>query len=133
MKKRMSGRTGLFLLELVISIFFFVIACAVCVQLYVKAHILDRENSELVSAVELVTNMAELYTIVDTGNREEYYNAEFEKCIKSEAEYVLRVVEVVEEMDEAGKLYTCSISLRKLEETAPVYALSLTLYEEADA
>lgn len=132
MRKRMSGRTGLFLLELIISIFFFIIASAVCIQLFVKAHVLDRENRELSEAVKLVTNTSEQYYADACGSMERYYNQEFEECSQAEAAYILRVLEVEEERDCHGILYTASVSLRAADMTTPIYAISLTKYKEAE-
>ena len=39
-----NRKAGLFLIELIISIFFFSICCAVCVSLFAKAHNLSSEN-----------------------------------------------------------------------------------------
>ena len=65
MSKRTSSRSGLFLLELIISILFFSVASAICIQLFVKAHLMDKDNQNLTTAVKLSENFAEIYTAVD--------------------------------------------------------------------
>ena len=67
MFKKTSSRSGLFLLELIISILFFSISSAVCIRLFVQAHIMDRDNRSLTQSVKLCENMAEVYTASD-GN-----------------------------------------------------------------
>lgn len=62
MLKKTSSRSGLFLLELIISILFFSMASAVCIRLFVQAHITDRENRNLTQSVKLCENLAEVYT-----------------------------------------------------------------------
>lgn len=65
MSKRTSSRSGLFLLELIISILFFSVASAICIQLFVKAHLMDKNNQALTQAVQLSQNFAEIYTATD--------------------------------------------------------------------
>lgn len=62
MLKKTSSRSGLFLLELIISILFFSMASAVCIRLFVQAHIMDRDNRNLTQSVKLCENLAEVYT-----------------------------------------------------------------------
>lgn len=62
MLKKTSSRSGLFLLELIISILFFSMASAVCIRLFVQAHIMDRDNRNLTQSVKLCENLAEIYT-----------------------------------------------------------------------
>ena len=65
MSKRTSSRSGLSLLELIISILFFSVASAICIQLFVKAHLMDKSNQALTQSVKLSQNFAELYTAMD--------------------------------------------------------------------
>lgn len=44
MFKKNASRSGLFLLELIISILFFSMASAVCIRLFVQAHVMDRNK-----------------------------------------------------------------------------------------
>ncbi len=62
MLKKTSSRSGLFLLELIIYILFFSMASAVCIRLFVQAHIMDRDNRNLTQSVKLCENLAEVYT-----------------------------------------------------------------------
>ncbi len=79
MLKRASSRSGLFLLELIISILFFSLASAVCIRLFVEAHIMDRDNRNLTQAVKLCENLAEVYTAADgdTDTLQKLYQAPF--------------------------------------------------------
>lgn len=56
-----SSKSNLFLLELIISILFFSIASAACIQLFVKAHLLDNKTKEQNLAVTWSQNLAELW------------------------------------------------------------------------
>ena len=53
MKRKGSSGSGLFLIELMISIAFFAIASAGCVQIFAKAHRFSEEAEKLDRAVSL--------------------------------------------------------------------------------
>lgn len=57
--KRQSSST-LFLLELIIALFFFTVASAVCVQFFVKAHNMSEDSQELNFAVNECCSVAEI-------------------------------------------------------------------------
>lgn len=56
---KQSSKTSLFLIELVLSIFFFIIAAAICLQLFVNTFFLSRETIEINQAVLWSQNLAE--------------------------------------------------------------------------
>ena len=56
-----SHKSSLFLLELILSLFFFSLASAVCIQLFAKAHVTEKETEELNHAVPLAESAAEAY------------------------------------------------------------------------
>lgn len=55
------SKSGLFLIELILSIFFFIIAMAVCLQLFVKAHTLSNDAVSMNQAVFWTQNLSELF------------------------------------------------------------------------
>lgn len=64
--KYASHKSSLFLLELILAILFFSIASAVCVQLFVKAHLLSRDAQNLSIAVNECADAAEIIYSSDT-------------------------------------------------------------------
>ena len=52
MKGTPAKRSSLFLLELIIAILFFSLTSAVCVQIFVRAHLISRQTQELNTALE---------------------------------------------------------------------------------
>lgn len=60
-----TSRSSLFLIELTISILFFALASAACIQLFVKAHLLDQNTQELNQTVVWSQNLAELWNASD--------------------------------------------------------------------
>lgn len=63
-----SYRTGLFLIELVLSIFFFIVATAVCMQLFVNTYLLNLQTQEINQALLWSQNLAEPFL----GNNGDY-------------------------------------------------------------
>ena len=64
------SRAGLFLLELTIVIFFFSIAATLCIQMFVKAHLMDTDTYNTSHASMVVQNIAEAFAATD-GNIQE--------------------------------------------------------------
>lgn len=56
-----SSKSSLFLMELIISILFFSIASAVCIQLFAKAHLLDLKTNRQNQTVIWTQNLASLW------------------------------------------------------------------------
>ena len=74
MKVRESSRSSLFLLELMISIVFFALAAAGCVQVFAKAHMLSQEAGRLDMAVSVAQSLAEEYSGSRTEDDRCYYD-----------------------------------------------------------
>lgn len=81
--------SNLFLLELIIAILFFSIASAVCVQLFVKSHLMSVETEELNQAVNLASGAVESITEENTGDSVVYYNDNWESCDQADAAYLM--------------------------------------------
>lgn len=60
MQLAQSRRSSLFLLELIIAIFFFILASAFCVRFFVKAHLTEEEAVNRNLAVHTASSIAEL-------------------------------------------------------------------------
>ena len=58
-------RSSLFLLELILVIFFFSLASAVCIQLFVKAHVIGQDTEDLNHAIPLAESAAEAFHSVE--------------------------------------------------------------------
>ena len=61
MQTRNSSKSGIFLMELILSILFFSIAAAVCVKLFVTSHDLSSQSVKLNNAVAMAENIAEVF------------------------------------------------------------------------
>lgn len=56
-----SSRTGLFLMELIIAILFFSLAGALCIQMFVKSHMISQSSTRLNHGVLWAQNTAEAF------------------------------------------------------------------------
>ena len=66
MKGTPAKRSSLFLLELIIAILFFSLTSAVCVQIFVRAHLISRQTQELNTALEKVSGFCEVFLAGDS-------------------------------------------------------------------
>ncbi len=72
MKRKMSSKSGLFLMEMMISILFFSIAAGVCVQVFAKAHLISENAANLNMASGAASSAAE--ALSQGGTKEEFFD-----------------------------------------------------------
>ena len=68
MNKRNASQSSLFLIELIFVIFFFSLASMLCVQVFVKAHLISKEAKEESLGSTLVSSVAEALSDTDTSS-----------------------------------------------------------------
>ena len=61
MNTRTTSKSALFLMELILAIFFFSLASAVCIQLFAKAHLLGEDTTNKNHGIMWAQNIAEAY------------------------------------------------------------------------
>lgn len=102
--------SGIFLIELILAIFFFSLASAVCVQIFVKSHLLSRDSERLSHAVNECCSVAEVLTCAESLDAaiaqlqilypqmqaaawsvSNCYDTEFNPCSQKDAAYQLTV------------------------------------------
>lgn len=152
MKHRNRAKSSsLFLLELILAILFFSLASAVCVQFFVKSHILSRDARRLNHAVNECSGIAEIINTSDgtedaieviTGIYPDafltdaaengdvpsvsaliYYDEEFVPCPETDGTYVLEAV-----FWEQGRMLTAGMTIGERNEDAPIYELTVKHY-----
>lgn len=146
------SKSSLFLMELIISILFFSLASAVCVQLFAKAHVISGETVDLSHAVTEAQNLAELWyategdcnmvneLLPDTNMTRSSksaiqtlyytYDEQWELCSPTEAVYTM-ILENIDNLDnsvgnDVTGLINAYITVRKEDSEEPVYTLSLS-------
>lgn len=68
--KKTINHNSLFMIELIISIFFFIICASVCLEAFVKAHNLSKKSEELNHALNLCQNLTSLFYQIDPSEHE---------------------------------------------------------------
>lgn len=120
MKQRnQANSSGLFLLELILAILFFSVASAVCVQIFVKSHLLSKDARVLNFAVNEVSGAAE-----SMDSDTVYYDADFAECSKEDAAYQMSVT-----FSDADSENTV-IEMKSLADKKSIYSLEVTNYQQ---
>ena len=65
-----NHHTSLFLIELLLAILAFLLASALCVELFAKSYLLNQSSKNLTNATRIASNVAEIYK---ANKLEEYY------------------------------------------------------------
>ena len=132
--------SSLFLVELILAILFFSIASAVCVQFFVKSHLLSRDARELNVAVTEVSNAAELINAADNTSsvlemiQSEYpecnskkpsrilvyFDQDFSGCGEKDAAYLLHI-----ELSEEKSMLTGTLNMTRLKDDTSIYSLDI--------
>lgn len=145
-------------MELILAIFFFSIAAAICVRLFVTSHQLSRESVQLNHAVTMAESIAEAFY---GCNGEETQLASLLADLYSKPEALSDAPDTATGSDEAlsffsvydkdkditaritisqdGELVTCHIGIYNappqlyISSTVPVYVLNVSLYPQEGA
>ena len=136
--RQKASKSGLFLLELIIGILFFSFASAICMQIFVKAHLVSAKSSDLTAAMTKVQSAAEAFKSLDGSEPElaELLNAQqsgglltvsYDKEWKPapDGQTVYRMTILVSEQD---SVCDSQIRMFKAQEEQPIYELDVKKY-----
>lgn len=130
MKKENAKRSSLFLVELMVSILFFALASAVCIQIFAKSHTKSIETARLNMAVAKTQSAAEVFLNsdspedmlpvvfpegqmnVDTFTM--YYDKDFNSCKEKDASYALKIIIHSKAQDQISQITVSSIGSEKV-------------------
>lgn len=65
MKRKKQAGSSLFLMELILVLFFFLLTSAVCIRVFAKAYSISRSSLELSHAQSLCASAAEVFSCTD--------------------------------------------------------------------
>lgn len=129
--KKNSSRSSLFLIEIILGILFFSIAAAICVQLFIRAHLMGQSSTDLNRGISLAQTAAETFRACDGSLSETaallsataqgetltaYYTADAQPCGPEEAVYTLSLTHSY-----ADGISSSEISVTR--DAEPVYSL----------
>lgn len=154
-----SSKTSLFLMELIIAILFFSLASVICIQLFVRSHVISTKSVELNYSVLWAQNVAELFygcdgsaeqmaAILENSGFQNDGNKQILTLLFDENFHSLTANPQFEESSDAAVyklkadiskdsgLMTCNIIVENLEnsqELQPIYTLEVSLFPDKEA
>ncbi|MCR5501603.1 MAG: hypothetical protein K6F53_01190 [Lachnospiraceae bacterium] len=145
-----SSKASLFLMELIMSILFFSLSAAVCVQLFVRSHTLSRDSLQLNYAVIASESMAETFyaadgdlaalkaTLPDSYYNEArhtvniYYDSSFRPININDFTYTGRYI-LSGTLSEDGDLKILTITYTDKKANKEIYSIAPALYPKGGA
>lgn len=114
MKQMHFSKTGLFLIELLFALLFFIVAAAICLEVFAKAHTINEESSIKTQAALEAQNIAEIwlqdtdalntlhivYPFIEQETNTIFYNNSWQACKKEDSHYKA----ILENNDEQMKI-----------------------------
>ena len=148
MQTKNSSKSGIFLMELILSILFFSIAAAVCVKLFVTSHQLSDQSVNLNYAVAMTESIAEAFYGCN-GNVGELESLFPDARMDQIDEQTIFTINNVEEglcafvnINASGELTTCGIRVGTSQQNTAyqdkgtefdsIYELKLTLFPQEE-
>ncbi len=150
---RSSRHASLFLMELIAALLMFSLAAALCLQMFAKAHSMQKNTDRLHMASSQARNAAELmkraaepggarqddayrlftdciakeypHAIADDGQMRVHFDADWNHCIPDDGAY--RMDLSFQDAQQEG-LFCCNIAVFQTGESPPVYSLDLKLH-----
>ena len=152
-----SRKTGLFLMELIIAILFFSLAATICIQLFVKSHMISERSIALNHSILLAQNTAEIFyatngdpekmasllgcgessgtaAIADSDNASTltlFYTDKFDCLDPAEAASAVFQQTISLYADSDPALITCHIVISELSSGDVIYSLDTTLFQRS--
>lgn len=155
MSNNSSSKTGLFLMELIISLLFFSLAGAICIQLFVQSHLLSNKSVDLKHSVLWAQNVAETFygcngdtyamsellegsALYEQEENRELLTIFFDKdfhpfspdvrmSASPDSSYQL-FADITEDTD----LMNCNITIKALETDENIYSLQVSLFRDKE-
>lgn len=152
-----ARKTGLFLMELIIAILFFSLAAVICIQLFVKSHMISERSIALNHSILLAQNTAEIFyatngdpekmasllgcgessgtaAITDSDNASTltlFYTDKFDCLDPAEAASAVFQQTISLYADSDPALITCHIVISELSSGDVIYSLDTTLFQRS--
>lgn len=155
MSNNSSSKTGLFLMELIISLLFFSLAGAVCIQLFVQSHMLSNKSVVLKHSVLWAQNVAETFygcngdikTMSDLlencvldqetenqGSITMMFDEDFHS-VHPENETISALTDsykLLADITEDADLMNCNITIEDMQTMECIYSLNISLFRDKE-
>lgn len=139
-----KSKTPLFLMEIIISILFFSLASAVCVQVFVKAYELDRKSVQLNRAIaesqciaEIMLGSDDPFSVIQSSYSDAvitsnehcmiFYDKQFQKCTPQDSgsTYVADIT-----FDSSSPLQCMNIRIQEQQTALEIYSLEIQKFAD---
>lgn len=150
-----ARKTGLFLMELIIAILFFSLAAAICIQLFVKSHMISERSIALNHSILLAQNTAEIFyatngdpekmasllgcgessdtaAVADSDNASTltlFYTDKFDCLDPAQAASAVFQQTISLSADSDPALITCHVVISEPSSGAVIYSLDTTVFQ----
>ena len=150
-----ARKTGLFLMELIIAILFFSLAAAICIQLFVKSHMISERSIALNHSILLAQNTAEIFyatngdpekmasllgcgessdtaAVADSDNASTltlFYTDKFDRLDPAQAASAIFQQTISLYADSDPALITCHVVISEPSSGAVIYSLDTTVFQ----
>lgn len=101
-------------MELTIALFFFTLACAVCIQLFVQAHTLNKEAAAVSKAQTICSSVADEYLAgnMETDELIDRYKGDYDIVLIEQLDGSLSSLDISVCDKESGETF-CSLTVSK--------------------
>lgn len=140
-----KSKSGLFLIELIVVILFFSLASTVCIQLFVKAHVLSSDTMIMNKSVEICQNYAECFYGVDGDNNsfialfpeltkvsDQTFEAYYDEDVKPATPTQDTSYKAILVFTQEDNMRTLKIQLMDCSDSSEVYSLLVKKYLNAE-
>ena len=150
-----ARKTGLFLMELISAILFFSLAAALCIQLFVKSHMISERSIALNHSILLAQNTAEIFyatngnpekmasllgcgessgtaAVADSDNASTltlFYTDKFDRLDPAQAASAVFQQTISLSADSDPALITCHVVISEPSSGAVIYSLDTTVFQ----
>lgn len=130
-KQYTASRSGLFLIELILSIFFFIVAAAIVMQLFVKSHFISEDTININHALLHTQNIAEIFLAAngDFSTIEQIFDTE----MLSDAEGITAVLyfdkDWKQQNTQTDAVYMAVLDFTTVKENGPYACLNICIKE----
>lgn len=123
-----KSKAALFLMELLIVLLFFSIACGICVQLFTYAHLTNKQSKEYSNSNVIFTNIAEEFyhgnRFDDNTNQTLSFDSYLVECDDNHATYVANI-----SFENKDNMSICHIEVTSCESNTTYISEDIIKYE----
>lgn len=135
-----KSKTSLVLMELIITILFFSLASAVCVQLFVNAHLVAKDTKKLNAAINITQSISEVMKgcsgslkeiqeyFPSASGDDDYFVVYYDENFKETEDFENASYAADVTVTSVGRLYNMDVTLLQLSDYQEIYSLSSSKY-----